>query len=452
MIDGVNISYSAAKTSHLLHLDNWEILVNEKTKLPINDNRTARFRALDMQLKPKLSKDGFNFIINGSLHKYFNKGLHNYDQFNFNNLVQSIDSLSDVLSISANEFEVHGLEIGLNIPLPFPPKRLLDNLVSYSNRPFDLMDKREAKTGLQCVLKQYKLKIYDKGKQSKTKDNILRFEVAFTKMQPLEKYGIKTLSDLQNFHKVKSLIQVLKDAFKRIIWTDRQTNLNTLEDRELKQWLSYSNPKTWELMTKHNRRYHAKKWNILFKNHAQVFDLESELENTWNTLFTTENEEKKAQKLLPFYRLDEEMKAVKIATFLPLVYSVRKSQTHISFSPPFKINNLPNMNIKKPPEKKRTCLSCSSDISHQKKQSLFCSEKYVGRKKAKQCRNKNSNHRLAKKRKIERAKKNDVFLNITYLENGNTYTDTLHPKELSTTKKWFDKILSITPIPKIRNG
>ena len=74
----------------------------------------------------------------------------------------------------------------------------------------------------------------------------------------------------------------------------------------------------------------------------------------------------------------------------------------------------------------------------------FCSKNFVGEKQAKQCRNKNSNQRRSQKKIIEKATIKKMFVSITYVEAGNTYTDILQPCEIDmSAKSWFDKIVSI---------
>ena len=95
---------------------------------------------------------------------------------------------------------------------------------------------------------------------------------------------------------------------------------------------------------------------------------------------------------------------------------------------------------KKPP---RYCISCGREITRQKSGSLFCSEKLYN-KQARQCRNKDSNRRLAIKRKINRAMNNDLMLRVTYRDqDGNTYTDILGIGEICVTREWLDRVISV---------
>ncbi len=451
MIDGIQLTFTTRNPkSHLLGLPCWEVLVNEKTGTKVNDIRTAHLRGLDLKLKPS-SYDGHNFIANGSLHKFHNCGEHNTDQFTFSKLRQSIDSFTDVFGIDPRQCYIHGLEIGVNITLPFSPLRVLKNLVCFRTKPFTQINKKSLTKGLQCSLTQYRVKVYDKAKQSGIDcGNVLRFEVAVDKMQVLAKYGITTLADLQVVKKVYSLFTVLKDALCGIIWTDTAADLNRLTNRELKQWLYYSNPKTWEGLGKFQRLRAGKTWEKLLHRYGNPVDLLPFILSTWKSLFLGELEAENPQ---PFYQSILKSEAEESATFLPLVCTVKRLHTPrqnptISNTTFLKKEDT-QATTKQQPEtipKKRFCPSCGRDISTQDKRTVFCSEKIYS-KAGKRCRNKSSNKRRDHKRKIQSAMKKNNYLLITYSDGtGATFSDVLHPSEISTSKEWMDRIQSITTL------
>lgn len=440
MIDGIQLTfYTPNPKSYLLGLPCWEILVNEKTGQRVNDIRTTHLRGLDLKLKPSIN-EGYNLLINGSLHKFHNCGEHNADQFTFAKLLQSIDSLIDILGISADKCLVHGLEIGVNVSLPFSPLRVLKNLVCYRSRPFTQINKRNISKGLQCSLTQYRVKVYDKAKQSDIDcGNVLRFEVAVDKMQVLSKYGIVTLADLQCIGKVKHLIGVLEEALNLIVWTDTTVNLNKLSNREQKQWLYFSNPKTWQQLSKFQKNRSIKKWGNLLYRYGNNIDLKAYVVKTWEHLFEQNFEAENPQ---PFYQHFQKSEAEKNATFLPLVCTVKKLRN--TYEKDTSSNTIFYLKEVIPKQQKRYCLSCGREITNQPKRSIFCSEKLYG-KSAKKCRNKSSNKRRDRKRFIRSAMKKNIYLAITYTdETGTAYTDILHPSEIIISKEWIDKIQTIT--------
>lgn len=395
MIDGTQFTFHAPDNrTYLLALPCWDILVNESTGIRVNDVRTANLRGLEIKLKPS-SKGGYLLLVNGSLHKYYNYGQHNADQFTFHKLRQSIDSFIDLFGVTPESCFVHGLEIGLNLPLPYSPLKVLKSVVCYRSKPFTLISKRNARKGLECGLNQYAVKLYDKAEQSGIDcGNVLRFEVHIDKMQVISRYNILSLSDLYDERKVFDLLNVLVDALQGIVWTDSNVNIKRLSDREQKQWFYYSNPKTWGQLSKQGRYKALKKWETLLHKYGNPPNLLPLIKHTWQELFASENE---AGKGLLFYQVGFKSEAVEKATFLQLECTVKRSpvptQNSTITDTSFGIKK--NYNIRK---RKLLCLTCGKDISNQKKGSRFCSEKVHG-KAGKRCRNKHSNGCRKRKQK-----------------------------------------------------
>lgn len=447
MIDGIQLTFNTPDPkSHLLGLP-WDVLVNESTGQRVDEVRSTHLRGLDLKLKPS-NNGGHNLLVNGSLHKFYNCGEHNTDQFTFSKLLQSIDSFTDLLGIDPSKLFLHGLEIGVNLRLPYSPLKVFKNLVCYRSRPFTQINKRSVRKGLQCALTQYRVKVYDKAKQSGIDcGNILRFEVSIDKMQVVAKYGIANLADLQNPQKVHALLNVLVEAANGIVWTDTTANLNMLSPRESKQWLYYSNPNTWLRLGKYQRNRATKTWAALLNNYGSPIDLLPFILNTWEKLFVNVSE---AQPPQPFYLYNTKGEADNTATILPLVCTVKKSQSDhakLTF-----LNTTLSMEenthaaeeiVFKKKNHRRLCLTCNKVINSSRKNIVFCSEKLYG-KAAKRCRNYQSNKRRDKKRIILKASQKNIYISITFIDiNGNVITKTFHPKELVITKEWLDRIRTI---------
>lgn len=451
MIDGIQLLFHTSNPkTHLLDLSCWEILVDERTNQRVNDIRSTKIRGLNIQLKPS-ADGGYNLLINGSLHKYHNGGEHNADQFSFFHLCQSIDGFTDVLEIDAEKTTIHGLEIGVNIQLPCSPLKLLKNLVCYRSNPFTPINKRNVGKGWQCTLSQYSVKIYDKAKVSGIDcGNVLRVEIHMDKMQAMKKYNINTLADLQNEEKVFSLLGVLCDAISYIIWTDTTVNLNRLSSREQKQWLYYSNHRTWQTFGKDKRKRANKIWKNLLSKYGNPIDLLPMVTATWQSLFLHKIE---AQNQPPSYQPDNKIEALETATFLPLECTVRTRRRvpgkYDIVNAGFCITEINNINREKRLDKAThpiRCLSCDRDISNQRKGSVFCSQSLYG-KAGKRCRNKNSNNRRNKNNRINSAIQMNKYLAITYTDgSGSVYTDILYPTEIIFSRPWIDRVITAVAI------
>lgn len=449
MFDGINAIYKLSeRDTHILNFHLWEVLVIEQTGERANDFKTFFKHGLNFILKPSLSF-GYVLSIKGSLHKFHNEGEPNSNRFTFEDVQKSISELCRLFDILPENIELHGLEIGLNISVPYPVKRVLKSMVAYKAKPFTQIHKGNDDIGFICSLSEYSLKIYNKGKQAKTdKENLLRFEVSINKMRYL-KGTFATLADLINKKKALTGIEYLKDCYNAIIWTDSTANKNSMSDREVRQWLSYSNPKVWQSMKKDGLKNSRIRWKNLLSKYGKTPDILPLILNEWHTLF----KEKEAENLPPFHPFISESEALKLTPFSLFkcngekgVYRDLKSIDEKDIFPMEVNNNINKENsfkksAKKTPEK-RACKTCKKDITHQRRQSVFCSSKYVGEKKAKSCRNKKSNQKRDIKKMVQKAIEQNKYLVITYTHEKLTYADILHPLEFEF-NNWIDNILKI---------
>lgn len=115
--------------------------------------------------------------ISGSLHKYSNEGIHNYNDFLFTDLFSTVKNLAKEFGINPHTTTVHGLEFGVNLTLPFPSRKFLNEIILFKKQLGDTI--RFNGKGLYRVFNfdQYDLKLYDKATQhSIFNTNILRIE------------------------------------------------------------------------------------------------------------------------------------------------------------------------------------------------------------------------------------------------------------------------------------
>lgn len=466
MIDGIKATY-IDRASHTLALPCWEVTVNEQTGQRVNDNRAACVRGLHLNLKP-LATGGHVFNINGSLHKFHNFGEHNAGAYTMPELQNTISGLANVLGIDPASVALHGLEIGVNVPLPYSPQTVIKNLVSYKGCRFIANGRNSNHKGVICELAQYSLKVYDKGKQAEKAGNILRIEIAISKMQKLISYGITSLADLQNPNKVFPLVSLLLDAWEQTMVTNTKANLSGMSDRDLKTWLYLTNPVSWENMGNEKAKHYRKRWASLLSRYCintvkkDIFDL---IKNTWQSLFPADCE---AENTPQIYRHMQQAKRFADPPNLPLECTVKtggnaSNDKHLFFADPNTIktpafirpNNINSAKIthiyraKVTPPLLRTCASCGRDISNQRKQAIYCSERLHGRA-GKSCRNKGSNRRRALKNQLKRAMNQNQLIAVTYRpdpESGHTYTDTLCPSEIMITCDWLNRVERIDILP-----
>lgn len=116
--------------------------------------------------------------LRGSLHKYANDGAHNADSFRMSDLCRVFTELRELYFIEPNATRLYSVEFGVNIKLPYDPRRALKATRMYKG--FVLVPMGEI--GLCYTADSYELKIYDKGRQCGVPgfDNVLRIEVRAT--------------------------------------------------------------------------------------------------------------------------------------------------------------------------------------------------------------------------------------------------------------------------------
>jgi hypothetical protein len=172
-----------------------------------------RFKNLVVEVYPK-SKI---IKVEGSLHRHFNNGTHNYNDFDRIALFDTVVEVCQILKITPQNAHIHGIEFGVNILTPFKPSYLLERLLSLNtetakkqNYFFDFYE---------FDFSKYRFKIYNKSEQHKLNIDLLRVEVHVKKMQWLSGKGssIKTLEDLQQLHHLQKLGEILINCFDEVI-------------------------------------------------------------------------------------------------------------------------------------------------------------------------------------------------------------------------------------------
>jgi hypothetical protein len=198
--------------------------------------------------------------LSGSLHKYWNSGAHNYNDFNFAAFLWVLMDLNTKFAIRPTQCILKCLEIGVNIIPPIPTNEILDYCFLHKTNPFEYSKNSNEGKYKQVEHSQYIVKIYNKALHYKKdypeiKTEIMRFEIKYTKMQKLNERGIYTLNDLSNYglHNFKN---ELLCEFNNILFYD------TTIRSKYKSLTNYKNPLYWvELLTNKQRdlfNYHRK--------------------------------------------------------------------------------------------------------------------------------------------------------------------------------------------------
>lgn len=201
--------------------------------------------------------NGFKFInkegrvsFRGSLHKFANGGLHNYNDFPFAEVQRAIFRLCDFIQVDPVEIRLENVEFGFNLKTQMPPENYVKALIGHKTTPFTgySPDRHNYNTGVNCKHQNYNFKTYSKSGQYGLHKNILRYEIAVKKMKFFNDnhVNLKTMADLLNPNVIFSLGDVLKNKSSELVMVD-PWDVNQIDREEEKDLLySWTNPQLFQ--------------------------------------------------------------------------------------------------------------------------------------------------------------------------------------------------------------
>lgn len=236
--------------------------------------------------KLKANYNGLEFIIinnqkaivRGSLHKYKNKGLHNFDDFTFSQLKEVLLDIKAKFGIELTDYVLCNIEIGINVTPPIKSSEILDNLLLHKGEYFKDKSLR-AGNYKQAIHQRYLVKIYDKLLQYKRtyklNNEIFRFEIKFVKMFDLKAKNIFTLQDLMNPNSMLVFGGILETEWIFVLLYDITIKENNLPDKirevKLNQWKLNS---YWKNLDKYKRYRERNYYEKLLENNSKEIHLE----------------------------------------------------------------------------------------------------------------------------------------------------------------------------------
>lgn len=251
---------------------------------------TMKFRDLAFVVYPQTGK----VIVKGSWAKFHTKGKHNYTRYTTADLTADINTLSNLFDYDFSVGLIHGVEAGVNLDLSdlpqpyFSPSFLLPRIVCYQGRkPFLPMKSiRGAGQGVECVLSNYRIKVYDKALQYGLPQPLLRLEYDCNLMKELEPLGIRVFSDLTDQQKMRLLGEKVQRLTNDLIILEPILT-NDLTKAERKLYTQAERPIFWQGLTRRNRSYYLTNFRALMQTYSQ-FDLHQTLceqvRQEWDTL------------------------------------------------------------------------------------------------------------------------------------------------------------------------
>lgn len=187
-----------------------------------------------------------SMFLSGSLHKFFNKGEHNHNDFNLSAFRDVLKRLYELFKVSPENLKLICLEYGVNINPPIESDDIINHLMQHKHKDFESKISNGKGNYKQAEHTDYIIKIYNKAKQYKLIDEVLRIEVKETNLRQHRARGIYTLKDFINSDK-KVFVKLLLDKWNEVIFYDITSN-------QTNRWNQYNNINFWrELSTKKSR-------------------------------------------------------------------------------------------------------------------------------------------------------------------------------------------------------
>jgi hypothetical protein len=363
MIDYISTYLEGVTPEHILSNPELEFVsdINEDTgELRPNKygvfEQVAKYGELEIIIKTNIERATSRIIIRGSLHKHC-KG-NNYSDFGFMDMVQTIETIAQVLKLNPERIHICQIEYGLNGLTALSTLQVLDNLLSHRGKEYEL--RRFGGQGYlkKFVYEQYDLKLYAKGLQYGIPQDIIRIEKKVKKMACIQRKGIPiyTMSDLLNYGLYAQLFDDLLNSVQGLIFTDDRITIQSIpnaKDRTI--FKDYSNARNWtKLRTGERKTFNRRlqKFNSILQTYAPD-DLKKNLTELLSAKYET--------------------------LFQNVPFSPHSQKNEMSHFHTHIVSNKGTLC-------RRQCLTCGRDISGQRPGSLYCSETKHGRQ-VKKCRN-----------------------------------------------------------------
>lgn len=248
--------------------------VNTTTGEIMSNYKIAYFKNMKFEIH-----DSGNIFISGSLHKLFNKGQHNFNDFSCDDFFNTLKSLQTLFNINSCDCILKCLEVGINIVTLYEVDNIINHSILHRKVPFEVKYNSTEGNYKQCIHSQYYIKLYNKTKHFKKRfpnvpDNLLRFEIKYKKMEKLNKIGVYSLNDLKRelFFNFK---EVLLLEWDNILFYDFTTQIDHLKEITRLKIERYDSLNYWVLLihgTNENYKYHKKqlkKYVCQYSNNVQ---------------------------------------------------------------------------------------------------------------------------------------------------------------------------------------
>lgn len=254
MVDFIKVIYHNA--GFLRDHECLETLFKREVNLKTGETNLYE-KAIFKNLEFKLY-DSDLLILSGSLHKFYNHGQHNYNDFTFSQLQDTLLSLQNTFGLNLTACPIQNIEFGLNIKPPILSKEILDMLIIHKSKCFD---RRFNGLMKEAVYAEYTCKYYDKGKQENLSHECFRYELKFIKSRQLGRFGISNLADLQKEYWIPHVKKQLSEHWIKTLFYDP-----TYSGPTKHEWQS---PLYWKKLSNMQRSRNKRRFEATMLSHSK---------------------------------------------------------------------------------------------------------------------------------------------------------------------------------------
>lgn len=251
------------------------------------------------------SKQKHNLTIQGSLHRWHNRGGENDNDYSLTDFKKTLRRLDAEFHIKADKAKIINFEFGVNIRLPIGEDAQVFQkyLVSAYTRAFEKMNPKRPMVGYIAEFNEFSIKIYDKGYQARTgATDQLRVEIKINRTRWLDQFGFDKgaelyLSDLTKQHNIKILGDILVQKVRSLIVTPRDLDIKKLSPKQRLTFYECRDARSWEEWNSKQRERKRKQLAAIFKTLNQpdpVDELAKLVEAKWKELTTVRRDENEA--------------------------------------------------------------------------------------------------------------------------------------------------------------
>ena len=216
---------------------------------------------------------GSCIVVKGSIHVMNNDGKHNYNKFGLSEIHLALYEMANNLKIVTNFAKLKNIEFGVNLLIDYEPRLFLNSLIFHKGKGFTFQTGRNMQFR-ECSHSQFYIKVYDKGLQNGLNQFILRFELKFIKMEKINGFGIKYLSDLLNPQNLKKLRTELLRIYNEILIGDLSVVPEKLLEKDKILFANGHNGNYWDTRLPRTKNFEGGETSKIYRRKIRAYSRE----------------------------------------------------------------------------------------------------------------------------------------------------------------------------------